>query len=157
MLLNTKIGGLGKYNKDKETICLTNDQARHIYKKVELEGVINVDTIKQENEEEKLSKDNIDEDEINPYHNVIVKNTDKENIITSQMKQWSILSNIVNYVQNDRNHKSFYNLDVKTVDQKSHKKMYNKFKEEDRQILELDFGNSQHKLRRDYLDMYKGV
>ena len=29
--LNTKIGGHVKYVTDKEAICLTNDQARHIY------------------------------------------------------------------------------------------------------------------------------
>ena len=28
-----KIGGQVKYVKDKETICLTKDQVRHIYKK----------------------------------------------------------------------------------------------------------------------------
>ena len=64
--------------KDKETIYLTNDQARHIYKKVELEGIVNLDTIKQEIEEDKLSKDNIDEDEINPHHKVIINNVDKK-------------------------------------------------------------------------------
>ena len=31
--LNTKIGEPVKYVKDKENICLTMDQARHIYKK----------------------------------------------------------------------------------------------------------------------------
>ena len=36
-----KIGGTVKYVKDKETICLTKDQARHIYRKVELEGIVN--------------------------------------------------------------------------------------------------------------------
>ena len=102
MPLNTKIGGPIKYIKDKETICLTNDQARHIYEKVELEGVVNVDRITQEIED-KLSKDNKDDDEWNPYHNIIINNIDKENIITSQMEQWSILSNVVNYVQYDRN------------------------------------------------------
>ena len=51
MPLDTKLGGLVKYVKDKEIICLTKEQARHIYKKVELEGVVNVDTIKQEIEE----------------------------------------------------------------------------------------------------------
>ena len=73
MPLNTKIGGPVRYVKYKETICLTNDQARHIYKKVELEGMVNVDTIKQEIEEEELSKDNIDNDEISPYHNIVLK------------------------------------------------------------------------------------
>ena len=69
--LNTKIGGPFKYAKDKEAICFTICQARHIYKKVESEGVVNIDTIKQEIEEDKLSKDNID-DKINPYHNIII-------------------------------------------------------------------------------------
>ena len=102
MPLNIKIGGAVKYAKDKETICLTKGQARHIYKKVELEGIVNVDTIKQEIEEDKLVRDNIDDDdddddEVNPYHNILINNIDKENIITSQMEQWSIISNIVNY------------------------------------------------------------
>ena len=36
------------------------------------------------------------------------------------MEHWSILSNVVNYIQYDRNPKNFYDLDVKTKDQKSH-------------------------------------
>ena len=107
MPLNKKIGGPVRYIKDKENVCLTNDQARHIYTKVELEGLVNVDTIKQEIEEDKLCKDNIDDDEINPYHKIIVNNIHKENIITSQMKQWLILSNVVNYIQYYRNLKMF--------------------------------------------------
>ena len=66
------------------------------------------------------------------------------------MEQWSILSNVVNYVQYDRHPKNFYDLDVKTIDHKSHKKIDGKFKEENRQILELDFGNTPEKLRGDY-------
>ena len=54
--LNIKIGGQVKCVKDKENICLTMQQARYIYKKVELEGILNIDTIKQEREVNKLSK-----------------------------------------------------------------------------------------------------
>ena len=36
------------------------------YKKVELEGIFNIDTIWQEIEEDKLSKDNLEDDEANP-------------------------------------------------------------------------------------------
>ena len=32
------------------------------------------------------------------------------------MEQWSILSNVVSYVQYDRNPKNIYDLDVKTID-----------------------------------------
>ena len=38
-------------------------------------------------EEDKLSKNNIDDEEVNPYHNIIINNIDRENIITSQMEQ----------------------------------------------------------------------
>ena len=48
-------------------------------------------------------------------------------------------------------------MDIKIVDQNSHRKIYDRFKEEDRHILELDFGNNPDKLRIEYLDMYEGV
>ena len=73
------------------------------------------------------------------------------------MEQWSILSNVVNYVQYDRNAKDFYDLDIKVIDQKNHRKIYDRLKEEDRQVLELDFGNNPDKLREEYLYMYEGV
>ena len=55
----------------------------------------------------------------------------------------------------NRHPKGFYNVDIRTVDQKKHKIIYNK--EEERQILELDFGNMPEKLKGQYLDMYKGI
>ena len=60
-------------------------------------------------------------------------------------------------IQYDRHPRNFYDLDINTIDQKSLKKIYDKFKEEERQILELDFGNTPEKLREDYLDMYEGI
>ena len=35
--------------------------------------------------------------------------------------------------------------------------MYNKLKDEDRQVLDLDFGANTDKLRGEYLDTYEGV
>ena len=56
------------------------------------------------------------DEEVNPYHNIIINNIDRENVITSQMQQWSILSNAVNYVQYNRNPKDFFDLEVKAID-----------------------------------------
>ena len=98
-------------------MCLTKDQAKCIYKKVESEGVVNVDTIKQEIEEDKLSKDSTDE-EVNPYQQIVINNVYKDSPNTSQMEQWSILSNVVYYVQYDRNPNNFHELNVKALDQK---------------------------------------
>ena len=54
-----KIGGLVNvsYVKDKEVRCLPEDQVRHIYKKVESENIVNVNTIRLEIEDDKLTKD----------------------------------------------------------------------------------------------------
>ena len=68
--------------KDKGTICLTDDQAKHIYKKVDSEGIVNIDTIKHDIEEDKLGR-NMDEDKVNPYHEIITNEIEKENIITT--------------------------------------------------------------------------
>ena len=64
--LNMKIDGLSRYNKDRETICLMNGQARHIYEKVESESIINIETIKQEIEADRLdNNNNLGGDEVN--------------------------------------------------------------------------------------------
>ena len=90
-------------------------------------------------------------EEENPYWNIIVNEFDKENIITSQMEQRSILSTIVNFVQYDSNPRDFYNFDVKAIDQKNHRKIYDRLKKEDWQVLELDFGDTLDKLKGEHL------
>ena len=127
------------------------------YKKVESEAIVNSKTIEREIEEHRLSKINIDDEEVNPNHNIIINNLDRENVIASQMEPWSILTNIVNYVQYNRHPKDFYIFDIKAIDQKNHRKIYDWIKKEDREVLELDFGDNPDKLRGGYLDMYQGV
>ena len=73
------------------------------------------------------------------------------------MEQWSILSNIVNYVQYDRNPRDIYNLDVNFIDQKNYQKIYNIFKEKGGHIIEIDFGDTLDKLKGEYLDMHDEV
>ena len=112
MPLKTKINGQVKYVKDEENICLTADQARYIYKKVKQKGIINVDTIKQGIEEDRLNKNDVgNEEEVNPHCNIILNEFNRENVIASKMDQWSIFNNVVNYVQYDRSPTDFYNLE----------------------------------------------
>ena len=128
---------------------MTNNQARDIYIKVESESIVNVETIKQEIETDTLDYfNNLDDNEVNPYHEIIINKVERENIITSQMERWPILSNVVYYVKYDRHPKNFYNLDINTIDQKSHNKIYDKCKEEEGHILDLDFGDIPEKIKR---------
>ena len=131
------------------------NQAKHIYKKVETEDIVNVDTIKQEIEADKLDKIDDNNCKINPYHEIITNKIERDDAIISQMEQWLILSNVVNYVQYDRYPKDFIDLDVKATDPKGCKTIFSK--EEERQMLELDFGDTPEKLKGEYLDMYEGI
>ena len=38
-----------------------------------------------------------------------------------------------------------------------HKKIYDMFKEEDKEVIELDVGDNLHKLKEEYSDMYDGA
>ena len=40
--------------------------------------------------------------EINPYQELIVNNAEKIEPLMTKMEQWSILSNVLNYVQHSR-------------------------------------------------------
>ena len=75
----------------------------------------------------------------------------------SQMLHWSILSNIVNHVQYDEDPKNLHDLSIIALDQKNHTQLYEKLTEDERQTLDIDFGDNPDKLRRQYLDMYEGV
>ena len=66
-------------------------------------------------------------------------------------------SDNVKYVQHDEESKTACDLDVKTLDYRHHKKMCNSLKEEERQTLDMDFGDNPDLLKTNYLDMYEGV
>ena len=101
MPLDSKKGGSVRHVKDRKAICLTEEQTRHIYKKVELGSEINVDTMKQEIDNEKLPESKTEEEEINPYQKVMLNNVYKDDIKTVQVEFWSILSDNIKYVQHD--------------------------------------------------------
>ena len=67
------------------------------------------------------------------------------------MNQWSILSNVVNYIQYNRHPKNFHNLYIKAVNQRNHKRRPNT--KEERKMLELDFIDMSEKSIGEYLDI----
>ena len=85
MPLNTKIGGQARYIKDKEAICLINDQARHVYKKIESGSVIDADTIKQEIDQD-IDKIDDTNGKINSYHKITVNKVERDDTIISEME-----------------------------------------------------------------------
>ena len=90
---------------------------------------------------------------------MIINNFENNNIDRniSQMEQWSILSNVINYVQYEGNPRDYFKLDIKALEENNYRMMYNWLKEEGKEIIELDFGNTPDKLNGEYLDMHDGV
>ena len=137
---------------------MTEEQTRHFYKKVELGSKINVDTMKQDINNDKLTGTKTsEEEEINPYQKVVLNNMCRDETKTAQIEYSSILSDNVKYIQHDEESEALHDLDIETLNYRHHKKLYNKLKGEERQTLDMDFGDNSHVLKTNYLDMYEGV
>ena len=68
-----------------------------------------------------------------------------------QMEQWSILSNVLNYVQHSKFNSMNHTLNVKAV------KRYKVKPGTEREFKELDFGSIPQKLQEEYLGVYEGI
>ena len=71
----------------------------------------------------------------NPYKELIVNNAENIELLLTQMEQWSILSNTLNYIQYDRHPKNYHSLGTSTVNKCRRNAC---IKEEERDMLESD-------------------
>ena len=151
--LDSRIGGQGRNNHPTVGQFLTRKQTSYIYRKVETGEIINTDMIKQEIEQERqLNKIDDTNGEINPYQELIVNNAKRIEPLMTQMEQWSILSDVLNYVQHSRFHLMNHTLDIKVVN-----KYKSKPNTDNREFKELDFGVTPQKLQEEYMDIYEGI
>ena len=144
--MKDKTGGKVNYIKNKETMCLTERQADHVYKVVEKRNMINTKTMTCETAE---IQDN------NPYKKVVFNKVFKEEDKSPEMKNWSIFSDNIGYVQHDQ--ETPQNLNIDTLDHRDHKELYLKLKEKKGETLDIDFGLYPDVIRSRYLDVYEGV
>ena len=151
MPLDPNLGGNSKrkevYKSDsigKE--YLTRKQADYIYRKVELGSLINKNTMKEQIDQDiELDKMDDNSGDKNPYRKLIVNNSGRIENTLSQMEQWSILSNVINYPQN------FHAMSVKST---------NKYNinigriqgEKDRFTSEVSLVDTSDRLTEEYLD-----
>ena len=89
--------------------------------------------------------------ETNPYREFIVNNAEKIEPLT-QMEQWSILSNVLNYVQHRRLHSMNHMLDIKAVDKYKYRS-----NADNSEFKELVFGTTTQKLQEEYMDIYEEI
>ena len=112
--MKDKTGGKVNYIKNKEAMCLSERQADHVYKVIENGDMINTKTMTCETAQ---IQDN------NPYKKVVFKEEDK----SPEMRNWSIFSDNVRYIQHDQVTPQHLNID--TLDYRDHKELYLKLRE----------------------------
>ena len=99
--------------------------------------------MQQEIEQEKqLNRIDDKNGEINPYKELIVNNTERTEPLMMQMEQWSISSNVLNYVQHCKFNSMNHTLNVKAVNRCNIKP------DTEREFKELDFGSIPQKTTR---------
>ena len=67
------------------------------------------------------------------------------------MEQWSILSNVLNYVQHSKFNSMSHTLNVRPVNR------YKVKPDAGKEFREIDFGTAPHNLQEKYLDVYEGI
>ena len=93
-----------------------------------------------------------DSGKVNPYRELVVNNTEKIEMQKTQMEQWSILSNLLNYVQHSKFNSMSHSLNIKPV---------NKYKVKPNEEKEFRGSRFWYKfaqnLQAEYLDVYEGI
>ena len=100
---------------NKDSLYLRERQADHVYKAVEKGNRINTKTMTNE-----MTQDQGD----NPYKRVVLNNVYKVSEKCPEMKNWSIFSDNVRYIQHNKIMAS--DLDIDTLDYREHKDLSNK-------------------------------
>ena len=63
---------------------------------------------------------------------------------------------VIDYIQHSKNPMDYYKLDVKALKNKNQQRICDRLEEEDRQVIDQEFGETPEKLKGEYLDVYEG-
>ena len=121
-----KKGGLN--NKVMSEACLTEDQAKWVYDKIESGDELKIRKSVLQQSNPNIPKQVKKRNDNNVYEKVLISdmNMIKNNL---QMEHWSILSDNIVYVRSEGND-IMNGIDIKVVDYRDHKRMYRKMGKE---------------------------
>ena len=94
-------------------MCLTERQINYVYKTVEEGNTINTKTMMYET---------VQNQDDNPYKKVVLNKVFREEDKSPEMRNQSILSDNVRYIQHEQ--KTPLELDIDTLDYRHHKELY---------------------------------
>ena len=137
--------------------CLTEEQTKYVYDKVELRGELKVRKVSPDIQSKLLLLKQLKErKDNNLYEKVLVSDINMMDKNKSQMEQWSLPSDNIIYVRSVGND-DMNGIDIKMVDYQNHRRMYRRMGKEDGQKMDIDFGESPNVLKDKYIDVYEDV
>ena len=119
-----------------------------------MDKIINIEAMKQEIENDKMTRNKLNEGgttETNPYQAVILNKTNKDDIKTIEMIHWSMLSDLIKYI--DGSLDMAPSLTVKPLHYRQHKILYNSLKTDKDLTVNTGFKGD----RKNILDKYDGI
>ena len=137
---------------------MTEDQARHVNKMVDINKIINIETRKQEIEDNKMTRNNLKEEdytEANPYQMAILNEVPRDDIKTEQMIHWSILSDLIKYIDGSSCADVIPSLTMKPLDYQQHKRLYHSLKINNDLTTGVTFEGG--KVSDEYFDKYEVI
>ena len=136
---------------------MTPKQTNFVYKKVELGSLINKNMIKEELDADvELERMDDNSGVENPYKELIVNNASRVDDALTQIEQWSILSNIINYVQYSKNPKNFHSMIIKPAKLSKTTKS-TKSRNVNESLLDINLIEGPGRSKEEYIDRYEGV
>ena len=148
----TRKGGVQKEMSDQ---CLTMEQAKQIYDKIETGEMVKLRRLDRQQGQNVLKRVTIISD-TNPYEKALLSDRNLKRKANSQIEQWSILSDNIVYVKSED--KDIMNgIDIKPIDYQEHKRMYRKMNKEGGERIDIDFRDSLEVMKNRYMDVYDMV
>ena len=134
--------------------CLTKEQMKQIYNKVELGEEVKIQKLVQHNTPISPKQETFTND-INRYEKALLsdRNMRRRNL---QMEQWSILSDNIVYVRSEDSD-IMNGINIKLRDYREYKRMYRKMGKEGGERLDIDFGESPEIVKSRYMDVYDDI
>ena len=100
-----KSSGNVNYMQNKEAMCLTEKQTDYVYKTVEEGNIISTKT---------MTYETMQDHDDNPYKKIVLNKVFREEAKSPEMKNWSIFSDNVRYIQHEQ--KTPHKINIDTLD-----------------------------------------
>ena len=133
--------------------CLTKEQMKQIYDKVETGEEVKIRKLAHQNIYDSLKQQMFINN--NQYENALLSDRNRSRS-SAQMEQWLILSDNIVYVRS-KDSDIMNGIDIKSVDYREHKRIYRKMEKEGGERIDIDFGESPEVMKNSYMDVYDNI